>query len=94
MLAVVGRRRGVALPLGQRLDRAAEGRPRFEQPDLPAGVHELERGREPREAAADDGGSHRRNPCPTIFSFESVESFGGPPKTSQPPASIRSSVSR
>ena len=94
MLAVVGRRRRVALALGQRLHRAAEGRPRLEQLDLPAGVDELERGGETGEPSTDDDRPHRRRPCPTMRSFESADSFGGPPKTSKPVASIRSSVSR
>ena len=59
MLAVVGRRVGVALALGQRLHRAAERRPRLEQRHLVAGVDELERGGEPREAAADHDRPHR-----------------------------------
>ena len=54
VLAVVGRRRRVALALGQRLHGAAERRPRLVQHDLVAGVDELERGREAGEPAADD----------------------------------------
>jgi len=53
VLAVVGRRLGIALPLGQRLHLAAEGRPGLEQRHVVAGVGELERRSESGEAAAD-----------------------------------------
>ena len=58
VLAVVGRRRRVALALGQRLHRAAERRPRLEEGHLVAGVGEVERRGEPGQAAADDHGPH------------------------------------
>ena len=60
MLAVVGRRRRVALALGQRLDGAAERRPRLVEDDLVAGVGQLERRGEAGEPAADDGDPPRR----------------------------------
>ena len=81
VLAVVGRRRWVAVPLGQRLHGAAERRARLVERDAVARVRELERRRETGEAAADDGRSHQR-PCPTIRSFVSADRCGGPTKTS------------
>ena len=94
VLPVVGRRRGIALAFGQRLHCATERRPRLVQRHLVARVDKIERSRQPGEAAADDCGPHRRRPSPTIRSFVSVESCGGPSKTSKPRASIRSSVAR
>ena len=83
MLAVVGRRRRIALALGQRLHGAAERRPRLVERDGVALVGELERGREPGQPASDDGGVHGRStPAPTMRSFVSGESCGGPPNTS------------
>ena len=82
VLAVVGRRRGVALPLGQRLHRAAEGRPRLEHGHLVALLAEPECGREAREAAAYHDDSHRSSPPPTIASLRAAERCGLPAKTS------------
>ena len=82
VLAVVGRRLGIALARGERLNRAAERRPRLVEGDVAACVHELERSREPSQAAADDRSSHRRSPDPAIRSFVSADRCGGPAKTS------------
>ena len=82
VLAVVGRRRRVALPLRQRLHRAAERRARLEQRHLLARPDQTERGRETGEPAADHDAPHRRRPPPTMRSFWSGERCGGPAKTS------------
>src|SRR5712691_2566854 len=94
VLAVVRRRRRVAFALGQRLDGAAEGGPRLVKDDLVSCVDQPERRREACEPS-----SHNRDPqgkklAPTIRSFVSRESRGGPSKTANPLASIRSSVAR
>ena len=94
VLPVVRRRRRVALSLRQRLDGAAERRPGLEERDVVTRVHQFECSGAACEAAADHGGLHRRRPPPTIRSFVSVESCGGPSKTSKPRASMRSSVAR
>src|SRR3954471_23722306 len=93
VLAVVRRRRRVALTLGERLHRAAECRPRFVERHVVARVDEIERCGEAGQAASDDGGPHQR-PCPTMRSFVSAERCGGPSKTSKPRSSMRSSVAR
>ena len=62
VLAVVGRRLGIALALRQRLHGAAERRARLVQRDVGARVDELEGGGEACEPAADDGGLHRSKP--------------------------------
>ena len=54
MLAVVGRRVGIALARRQRLHGTAEGRARLEDGDLVPGVGEVERGGEAGEPAAHD----------------------------------------
>ncbi len=93
MLAVVGRWLGVALALGERLDCAAERRPRLVERDGVTLVGELQRGREAGQTASDNGDVHgRMTPAPTIRSFVSGDSCGGPPNTSKPRSSIRSSV--
>ncbi len=79
MLAVVGRRARVALPLRKGLDRAAEGRPRFEETDIVPLSGQLESGSEPGEAAADDRGPHRAT---TAFIFSTVDRRGVSLKTS------------
>src|SRR5207248_6951742 len=94
VLAVVRRRRRISLALRQRLHRPAQRRTCFEQRDVVTSAQELEGGRATREAAADDRGSHRRKPSPTIRSFASADRRGGPANTSKPDASIRSSVAR
>ncbi len=71
VLAVVGRRIGVALALGQRLHGAAERRPRLEQRHLMSAVCELERGGEPGKAAADDDRPHRAATARTLPTAES-----------------------
>jgi len=58
------------------------------------GIHELERGGEPREPSPDDGNLQRSSSLATTASFRGVESRVFSPKTSKPLASIRSSVSR
>src|SRR5205085_5894515 len=92
VLAVVGRRLRVALARRQRLHLAAERRPRLVERHLVPRVDELERRREPREAAADDGRLHGSIPLPTMRSLASGGSRSEPPKTSKPAASIRSRV--
>jgi hypothetical protein len=84
VLAVVGRRRGIALALGERLHGTAERRPGLVKDDLVTRVDELERRREPGEAAADDGdaASSQRNEPATIRSFVGSDRRGGPSKTS------------
>ena len=94
VLAVVGRRNRIAFAFRQRLHRSSQCRPRLEQRDVVARIHELERGGAAGEPAADDDGLHRRQPSPTIRSFASAERCVGPAKTSKPEASIRSSVAR
>ena len=59
VLAVVGRRRRVALALGQRLDGAPERRSRLVEDDLVAGVRQFQRRGQAGEPAADDGDSRR-----------------------------------
>ena len=93
VLAVVGRRRGVALALGKRLDGAAERRPRLVERDGVTLVGELERRSQAGQTASDNGDVHgRMTPAPTMRSFVSGDSCGGPPNTSKPRSSIRSSV--
>ena len=92
MLAVVRRRIGIALPFRQRLHRAAERRPRLVDRHVVAAVDEVERSRESGQTAADDRGLHRQSPRATTASFAGAESRVRSPKTSQPLASIRSSV--
>ena len=93
MLAVVGRRLRVSVALGERLHRTAQRRPRLVERDGVALVGELQRGREPREPASDDGEVHGRiAPAPTIRSFVKGDSCGGPSNTSNPRSSMRSSV--
>ena len=94
VLAVVGRRLGVAFAPRQGLHRPAERRPGLVQRHLVARVGQVERGRQPGEAAADDRDLHRRSPAPTMRSFVSRERRTEPSKTSNPRASIRSSVAR
>ena len=94
VLAVVGRRRGVALAFGQRLHLAAECRPGFEERHLVAGIDELECRREPGQPAADDRRLHRASAAPTTRSLATGDSAGAPLKTSNPPSSIRSRVER
>src|SRR5262249_28160248 len=95
VLAVVGRRRRILLPLGQGLDRSPAGRPRLVQNDLVPRIDEFEGGGQAGEPAPDDGDplGHSRF-APTIRSLVNVDSRGGPSKTSKPLASIRSSVAR
>jgi hypothetical protein len=93
VLAVVRRRGRVALPLRQRLHRTAEGRPRLVHGHVVTGVDELQCSRQSRQTAADDRRLHQ-SPRPTMRSFVSADSRGGPSKTSKPRSSIRSSVSR
>ena len=85
---------GVALPARQGLDGAAERRPGFVQRDIVAVVSQVERRRQPGEPAAHHGDLHLRSPAPTMRSFVSRESRSEPSKTSNPRASIRSSVAR
>jgi len=94
VLSVVGRGARVALPLGQGLDGAAEGRPRLEQRHLLARVDQVERSREPGEPPAYDDGPHRTSTDPTMRSFVSVGIAVRPSKTSKPAASIRSRIAR
>jgi hypothetical protein len=58
VLTVVGRRLRIALPARQRLHRATERGPRLEEDHFMAAVDEVESGREPSEAAADDDDFH------------------------------------
>ena len=58
VLPVVGRRRRVAVALRERLDGAAQRRPRLGELDIVTGIDELERGGEARQPAADDGDLH------------------------------------
>ena len=62
VLAVVGRRRRVALALRQRLHRAAERRPRLVEHDLVPAVDQLERSRQAGEATADDRDLSKERP--------------------------------
>src|SRR4051812_3770020 len=62
VLAVVRRRWRVSFSRGERLHRAAEGRPRLVENDLVAPVDQLEGGGEARETAADDRHPHRNEP--------------------------------
>ena len=94
VLAVVWRRFRIALAPRKRLDRPTERRAGFEQRHLVPCVRELERRREPGQAAADHDRPHLRSPEPTMRSFWSGERPGGPPKTSNSAASIRSRVAR
>jgi hypothetical protein len=94
VLAVVRRRIGIALSLGQRLHRAAERGPGLVHRHLVTRVDEVERGGESGEPATHHRNLHLRSPVPTILIFVSVDSRGGPSKTSNPPASTRSSVAR
>ena len=94
MLAVVRRRLGVALAVGERLDRSAEGGPRLEHRHLVSRVDELERSSEPGKAAPDNCDFHRASAPPTTRSFLTGDREGGPSKTSNPFFSIRSSVER
>ena len=94
VLAVVGRRLGIAVARGQRLHGAAERRPRLVERHLRAGVDEVERRRQPCEAAPHDRDPHRTSPRATTASFAGVESRHDGPKTSKPFASMRSSWPR
>ena len=94
VLAVVGRRVGIALARRQRLHLAAEGRARLVERHVVARIDELERRGEPGQPAADHSRLHRRSPAPTTRSFASGDSRTEPPKTSNPSASIRSRVAR
>ena len=94
MLAVVRRRLRISLPLRQRLDGAAERRPRLEHGHVRARVDEIERGREPGETAADDDRPHRTSPLATTASFAGAERRVFSPNTSKPFASMRSRVAR
>ena len=58
VLAVVGRRRRVAVSLRQGLDGSAECRARLEQGHVGAGVEAVERGGEPGQATPDHRHSH------------------------------------
>jgi hypothetical protein len=82
VLAVVGRRLGIALAPRQRLHRPAERRPGLVQLDLVAGVGELERSAEPGQTPAHHSDLHRSSPAPTMRSFVSGESRREPSKTS------------
>jgi hypothetical protein len=79
VLAVVGRRVGVALALRQGLHGASERRPGLEDGDVVARVGQLERRGEPREAAADHDGSHS---AATARTLPTAESCGRRVKTS------------
>src|SRR5262249_16331992 len=92
VLAVVGWWLRIAFTLGQRLHLAAERRPCLVKGHFVAAVHELPRGSGPGQAAPDYRGPHRASAAPTTRSFATGESVGAPPKTSNPSASIRSSV--
>ena len=94
VLAVVGRRFGIAVAARQGLHGAAEGGPRLVHRYLMARVGQVERRRQPREPAAHDRHLHLKNPAPTMRSFVSGESRSEPSKTSKPRASIRSRVAR
>ena len=94
MLAVVGRRLGVALAVGQCLHGATERRPSLVHSHGMARVDEVERRGEAREASADNRDLHGRSPRATTASLRGVESRVFSPNTSKPAASIRSSVSR
>ena len=74
VLAVVRRRLRVSLALGECLHRAAECRARLMEDDFLPRVHELERGGEAREPAADDRHLQRKTPRATTASFSGVES--------------------
>jgi hypothetical protein len=78
VLAIVGRRRRVSLPLGERLDRAPERRSRLDEVDLVAGVCELERRREASEPAADDDDPHGKITLPSRSRFTRVPSSTSP----------------
>jgi len=60
VLAVVRRRLGITLPLRQRLHLAAKSRPGLEQGHVMAGVDELQRRREPGQAAPNHDCLHLR----------------------------------
>ena len=94
MLAVVGRRLGVALAFRQRLDGAAERRPGLVHCHLDARVDELERRGKARQPAAHDGDLHRSSPRATTASLARVDSRHDRSKTSKPFASMRSSWPR
>ena len=94
VLAVVRRRLRIAFALRQRLDGAAERRSRLEHRHVGARVDEVECRGEPREAASDDDRLHRTSPFATTASFAGAESRVFSPKTSNPFASMRSSVAR
>ncbi len=94
MLAVIRRRLRVALAFGQGLDGSAERRSRFEHGHVGARVDEVECRGEPRETASDDDRLHRTSPFATTASFAGAESRVFSPKTSNPFASMRSSVAR
>ena len=94
VLPVVGGRLGVALALGQRLHGAAQRRPCLEHRYGMARVGEVERRREAGQAPSYDRHLHGRSPFATTASLRGVESRGFSPNTSNPRASIRSSVSR
>jgi hypothetical protein len=84
----------IAFAPRQGVHRAAEPRASFVEHHLVALLDKLERCAETRETPSDDGDSHRRSPAPTMRSFVSGESRTEPSKTSNPRASIRSSVAR
>ncbi len=87
VLAVVGRRRRIALALGQRLHRAAERRPGLEQCDVVARIHEIERSGDPGQASSDNDRSHLR--LTMARTLAAVERLGREEKTSKPVARMR-----
>ena len=94
VLPVVGRRLGIALAPRQGLDRASERRPRLVQRHLVARVDQLESRAQAGEPSSHDRCSHRSSPAPTMRSLVSGESRREPSNTSNPRASMRSSVAR
>ncbi len=85
VLAVVGRGLRISLPLRERLNGAAERRPRLEHRHGVARVDEVERRREPREPTAHHRDLHGRSSFATTASLRGVESRTFSPKTSKPP---------
>jgi hypothetical protein len=83
VLAVVRRRRRVALALRQRLDGAAERRAGLQHHHLVALGAQVERSCCARDAAADDDGPHSgTSPRPTMASLRAVGTLGRRVKTS------------
>ena len=86
VLAVVGRRGRIALPLRKCLNGAAERRPPLEQGHRRASVDEIERRRQTGEPAPDHHCPHyaasRMRPLPITRSLPNAERLGRAEKTS------------